>query len=77
MQHHNQTQYTQSFINIDQHEIVTQFGKKLQVFFIFLNEKGSCVAFTTGIDGAVILKLYQVSFYHGVLVGGAYPNNYL
>ena len=38
---------------------------------------GILVALTAGIDGTAIVKLYQVSFSHCVMVRGAYCNNYL
>ena len=56
---------------------MTRLGKKITRIHHIINEEGSRVAFTTVIDGIVIAKLYQVPFYHGVVVGGAYPNNYL
>ena len=77
MQSLNQKQRTETFTNIDQHEIVTRLGKKIASIRHIINEDGSCVAFTADIDGTVIVKLYQVPFSHGVVVGGAYPNHYL
>ena len=41
-----------------------------------INEEGSHVLFTSGIDGTVVVKSYQVSFSHIIVVGGAYPNHY-
>ena len=35
------------------------------------------IAFTLGIDATKLVKCWQVSTTHGVLVGGAYPNHYI
>ena len=35
------------------------------------------IAFTLGIDATKLVKCWQVSKAHGVLVGGAYPNHYI
>ena len=56
---------------------MTQLGEQLAGIFHIRNEGGIHVAFTSGIDGTVIVKSYQVSFSNGVVVGVAHPNNYL
>ena len=76
MQHLDQKQRTKPFTNIDQHEIVTRLGEQIARIRHIRNEEGSCVAFTAGIDGTVIVKSYQVYFYHSVVIGGVHPNNY-
>ena len=35
------------------------------------------IAFTLGIDATKIVKCWQISTIHCVLVGGAYPNHYI
>ena len=35
------------------------------------------ISFTLGIDATKLVKCWQVSTTHGVLVGGAYPNHYI
>ena len=55
---------------------MTQLGEQITRICHRRNEEGSRVAFPAGIDGKVIVKSYQVPFYHGFVVGGAYPNKY-
>ena len=71
MQRLNQKQRTKPFINIDQHEIVTRLGEKFARICHIRNEERSRVAFAADIYGTVIVKSYQVSFSHSVLVGSA------
>ena len=77
MQRLNQKQRIDPFIKIYQHEILTRLDEHVARIRHIRNEEGNRVAFTAGIDDKVIVNSYQVSFYHGVVVGGAYPNNYL
>ena len=50
---------------------MTQLGEQIASIRHIIDKEGSCAAFTTGIDGTVIVKLYQVYFTHGVVIGGA------
>ena len=77
MQQLNHKQLTKPLINIYQHEIVTLLGKQMARIRCISNDEVSRVVSTASIDGIVIVKSYQMSFSHGVLVGGAYHNQYL
>ena len=56
---------------------MTRLGKQILIIHNIINEEGSHVLFTSGIDGTVVVKSYQVSFSNGVVVGVAHPNHYL
>ena len=71
MQRPNHKQRTKPFIKIYQHEIVTRLEEQIASIRHIRDKEGSRAAFTTGIDGTVIVKSYQVYFTHGVVIGGA------
>ena len=50
---------------------MTRLGEQIASIRHIRDKEGSRAAFTTGIDGTVIVKLYQVYFTHGVVIGGA------
>ena len=67
---------TKSFIDLYWNDIVTRLCDHMVEIRKQRSDPDSCVAFTAGFDGTVLVKTYQVYHSCGVVVGGAYPNHY-
>ena len=69
--------HTKLFIDPDRNDIVTRLCDHMVEICKQRSDPDSCVAFTAGFDGTVLVKKNQVYHSCGVVVEDSYPNHYL
>ena len=63
------------FIELSQDDVMSRLTQQFGKIRAARRDSTSRVSFTAGIDGTVLVKLYQILHSHGVVVGGAFPNH--